>query len=150
MRRGKATVIDGDTIRIGGTRIGLSGIDAPELVQTCKTAEGAPWSCGTVAKARLEELIAGEAVTCYGVTDRPDGDGRMLAVCKVLPRPYLNGELVGAGYALAYGRYSEQYEPKERTARDRRAGIWDGRFEAPWLWRRARRRAPRSPAGRER
>ncbi len=150
VRRGKVAVIDGDTIRIGGTRIGLSGIDAPELVQTCRTAQGAPWGCGTAARARLEELIAGEAVTCFGVRDRPDGDGRMLAVCKVLPRPYLNGEMVGAGYALAHGRYSKQYQRKERAARDRRAGIWNSHFEPPWLWRRNHRPVPRSPAERER
>ena len=135
VRRGKARVIDGDTIRIGGTTIGLSGIDAPALEQTCRTAAGAPWGCGTAARARLEELINGEAVVCFGVRDRPDGDGRMLAVCKVVPRPDLNGEMVGAGYALAHGRTSERYQPRQRAARDRRAGIWAGRFEPPWLWR---------------
>ena len=32
---GSATVIDGDTISIGGTRIRLEGTDAPEWEQTC-------------------------------------------------------------------------------------------------------------------
>ncbi|NJO23319.1 MAG: thermonuclease family protein, partial [Sphingomonadales bacterium] len=32
---GIATVIDGDTIAIGETRIRLEGIDAPEAAQSC-------------------------------------------------------------------------------------------------------------------
>ncbi|MFG1278249.1 thermonuclease family protein [Xanthobacter autotrophicus] len=32
---GRASVIDGDTIEIHGTRIRLEGIDAPESRQTC-------------------------------------------------------------------------------------------------------------------
>jgi endonuclease YncB( thermonuclease family) len=142
VRRGKARVIDGDTIRIGAMRIGLAGIDAPALRQTCRTAAGAPWGCGTAARARLEELIDGAAVVCFGVRDRPDGDGRMLAVCKVVPQPDLNGKMVGAGYALAHGRTSEHYQPRQRAARGRRAGLWAGHFEVPWLWRRKHRRAP--------
>ena len=38
---GFATVIDGDTISIGGTRIRLEGTDAPEWEQTCDDAKGA-------------------------------------------------------------------------------------------------------------
>src|SRR5262245_41250346 len=32
---GQATIIDGDTIEIHGTRVRLFGIDAPESAQTC-------------------------------------------------------------------------------------------------------------------
>ena len=34
--KGIAEVVDGDTIKIDGTRIRLFGIDAPEKDQTCK------------------------------------------------------------------------------------------------------------------
>ena len=37
---GRATVIDGDTIEIHGTRIRLNGIDAPESSQLCWTRPG--------------------------------------------------------------------------------------------------------------
>jgi len=37
---GPARVIDGDTIAIGGERIRLHGIDAPEMKQTCRTSKG--------------------------------------------------------------------------------------------------------------
>ncbi len=37
---GPATVIDGDTIEVHGTRINLYGIDAPETAQSCQTVTG--------------------------------------------------------------------------------------------------------------
>src|SRR5262249_61381782 len=43
---GSATVTDGDTIRVGDTRIRLHGIDAPETSQTCNAAGGGAWACG--------------------------------------------------------------------------------------------------------
>ena len=41
---GQATVIDGDTIDIHGTRIRLHGIDAPESGQLCHI-DGKRWRC---------------------------------------------------------------------------------------------------------
>ena len=37
---GRASVIDGDTIEIHGTRIRLEGVDAPESGQSCTDTEG--------------------------------------------------------------------------------------------------------------
>ena len=51
-------VIDGDSLRNGSEQIRLVGIDAPELRQTCRDAQGREWSCGRAAKARLAELVA--------------------------------------------------------------------------------------------
>ena len=73
---GTATVIDGDTIRIGATKIRLYGIDAPEKRQTCRSANGMVWHCGLAAWTRLEALTLDEEIGCY----RPDGDdGKPLA-----------------------------------------------------------------------
>ena len=43
---GPITVLDGDTIEIGATRIRLFGIDAVEHDQTCRNQDGTVWACG--------------------------------------------------------------------------------------------------------
>ena len=45
-------IIDGDTIRINGEKIRFSGIDAPELKQTC-SIDGIKNLCGIIAKKIL-------------------------------------------------------------------------------------------------
>jgi endonuclease YncB( thermonuclease family) len=47
---GRASIIDGDTLEIHGTRIRLWGIDAPENSQLCRGDDSLPYRCG--AKAR--------------------------------------------------------------------------------------------------
>jgi endonuclease YncB( thermonuclease family) len=44
--RGKANVVDGDTIEIAGIPVRLDGIDAPEQRQSCTTNEGGSVACG--------------------------------------------------------------------------------------------------------
>ena len=41
--QGSPNVTDGDTIRIGETRIRLEGIDAPEMSQRCTRGDGSGW-----------------------------------------------------------------------------------------------------------
>ena len=60
---GRAQVIDGDSLTIGGTRVRLFGIDAPERGQGCQ-AEGKLWLCGGLAKRRLKDRISGRPVVC--------------------------------------------------------------------------------------
>ena len=62
--QGAQTVTDGDTIRIGETRIRLEGIDAPEMSQTCKKPDGSIWKCGQQAKAALMQKIGTQPVRC--------------------------------------------------------------------------------------
>jgi len=50
---GVASVIDGDTIEIHGTRIRLHGIDAPESRQVCMRPTGEEWRCGQQASLAL-------------------------------------------------------------------------------------------------
>ena len=42
-------------------------------------------------------------------------------------------------WALAYRRYSMDYVDEEAEARQARAGMWRGKFVAPWVWRRGKR-----------
>jgi endonuclease YncB( thermonuclease family) len=46
---GQASIIDGDTLEIHGTRIRLWGIDAPESSQLCRGADSNLYRCGANA-----------------------------------------------------------------------------------------------------
>lgn len=124
---GRAVIVDGDSIELGGQRIRLRGIDAPEYRQTC-SRNGSEYPCGRAAREALVQLTAGRAVTCSGW--RNDRYGRLLADCKA-GGVDLNSALVAAGWAVAYG----DFEVEEARARAAKAGIWTGTFEWPQDWR---------------
>ena len=132
---GQARVVDGDSLEIGGARIRLFGIDAPERGQSCQ-AGGDLWICGGLARVRLEERISGRAVVCEE-KDR-DRYGRIVAVCRAGGED-LNAWMVSEGWALAYRRYSEAYVDEEAEAKAARLGVWRGEFVPPWDWRRGKR-----------
>jgi endonuclease YncB( thermonuclease family) len=56
---GVPQIVDADTVYVGGSKIRLSGVDAPETDQVCLDARGQSISCGVEAKNRLQELSAG-------------------------------------------------------------------------------------------
>jgi endonuclease YncB( thermonuclease family) len=51
---GQASVIDGDTLEIHGTRIRLWGVDAPESSQLCRGEDSLQYRCGTKAANDLD------------------------------------------------------------------------------------------------
>ncbi|OJU49860.1 MAG: nuclease [Mesorhizobium sp. 61-13] len=126
---GRAVIVDGDSIELGGQRIRLRGIDAPEYRQTCNR-NGSEYPCGRAAREALVQLTAGRAVTCSGW--RNDRYGRLLGDCKA-GAVDLNSAQVAAGWAVAYG----DFEVEEARARGAKAGIWAGTFEWPQDWRAA-------------
>lgn len=128
---GRAYAVDGDTLGIGETRIRIVGIDAPELDQSCTSAEGDAWPCGREARSFLAALIARSEISC--LPEGRDRYGRTLARCSIGDRD-LAGEIVGAGWALAEAGYAGD----QTAARNARTGIWSGSFEAPSQWRRDR------------
>ena len=136
--RGVPTITDGDTLKIGGVKIRLFGIDAPERKQRCKNAEGAKYRCGKAATNALRKKISGKAVRCEKTgEDRPRE--RIVAVC-FRGDIDLNGWMVSAGHALAYRYYSKSYIDEEKRAKAAKRGIWAGEFVPPWKWRQNRRR----------
>jgi len=132
---GRPRVVDGDTIEVGGARVRLHGVDAPESRQSC-VAQGARWPCGRRASRALDGRLGGQTVVCEE-RDR-DRYGRIVAVCRQGGRD-INAWLVAEGWARAYRRYSREYVDEESTARAARKGIWRGEFVAPWDWRRGER-----------
>jgi endonuclease YncB( thermonuclease family) len=131
----KIVSIDGDSLRAGdGAEYRIFGIDAPELHQTCKEANGKSWACGRAAKARLTTLIKGGNVTCEA-RDK-DRFGRVVAVCSVQGVPDLGDAMVRQGYAIDLGGAAgNPYHQAEVEAEAAKRGIWRGTFERPSDWR---------------
>jgi len=131
----KILSIDGDTLRVGdGSEYRLFGIDAPELHQTCKEANGKSWACGRAAKARLTTLIKGGNVQC--VEKSKDRYGRVVAMCSAQGVPDLGQALVQQGYAIDLGgEIGNPYQADEEQAKAAKRGIWRGNFERPSDWR---------------
>ena len=132
---GSARVIDGDTLDVGGVRIRLHGIDAPESGQTCRTG-GKRWLCGREATRALAGRISGRSVECQE-RDR-DRYGRLVAACSASGRD-LNAWMVAEGWAFAYRRYSNAYVGEESAERAARRGVWRGEVVPPWEWRKGKR-----------
>ena len=141
---GRASVIDGDTIEVGGERIRLHGIDAPEREQLCR-AGGKNLRCGRQVSRALADRVDGRLVVCEE-QDR-DRYGRIVALCRADGQD-LGAWLVSQGWALAYRRYSTAYVSEEASAKAARRGLWRGAFVPPWDWRRGKRlpSLSRSPA----
>jgi endonuclease YncB( thermonuclease family) len=129
---GVPKIREGDQITIGNSRIRLGGIDAPSVDQLCLNTSGERWTCGVAARDELIKHVGGKSWTCHVV--QTDRRGRQIARCEV------DGEdiqkwMVKSGWALAYVRFSHDYDADEKAARDAKAGMWQGAFIAPWDWR---------------
>jgi len=133
---GVASVIDGDTVEIRGTRIRLHGIDAPESRQLCTRPSGQSWRCGQQAALALSDRIGRRSVSC--VARDTDRYGRIIAVCSQ-DGIDLNAWMVTEGWAVAYRRYSLDYASAETEAQSAGRNIWSGTFVMPWDWRRGAR-----------
>jgi endonuclease YncB( thermonuclease family) len=130
---GTAWVADGDSIEVSGARIRLQGIDAPELDQTCLDTGGRSWPCGREAAHELRAHIRGRELTCKPVG--ADKYRRVLAHCALFDGSDINAWMVRQGWAVVSG-HTGTYESEQDEARAAGRGIWAGRFEWPWDWRR--------------
>ena len=124
-------ITDGDTIRINGEKIRFSGIDTPELRQTCLKQE-IKVLCGITAKQILIDKIGDNKVVC--IREGKDQYKRTLAECFV-NNESLSSYLVKSGYAFAYRRYSKKFITDEDFARTNKIGMWSMKFDYPWDWR---------------
>lgn len=129
---GEAEVVDGNTLVVGGQKVRLFGVDAPDLKQTCDWPEKVI-ECGRISKSAVRDLVAGvERVSC-----KPrgrDSSGLWIAVC------YADGSDIGrnmvhTGWALADRQQSLNYVRTEHKAKKAKRGMWKGDFDPPRVWR---------------
>ena len=148
MVRGRARVVDGDTLEVAGQRVRLEGIDAPEMRQTCPRTGHAnrTWPAGRVAARALERLVRGRAVACRQIGR--DGYGRVLGRCHAGGTD-LNAALIRRGLAWAFIKYSTAFVTDERAARKARVGVWSSSCMPAWEYRAGRWRDgdSQAPAG---
>ena len=124
-------IIDGDTIHLNGEKIRFSGIDTPEIKQTC-TKNNEIIKCGILARELLIKIIANNKINC--IREGKDQYKRTLAECFVNDLS-LSSYLVKNGYAFAYRKYSKKFIADEDYARSKKLGMWSMNFEYPWDWR---------------
>ena len=124
-------IVDGDTIHLNGEKIRFSGIDTPELKQTC-FKDDVKNLCGIKAKQILVNKIGNNTVEC--ISEGRDQYKRILAECFV-NNESLSSYLVRSGYAFAYRKYSKKFIKDENYAKANQIGIWSMKFEYPWEYR---------------
>ena len=129
-------IIDGDTIILNSEKIRFYGIDTPEKKQKCKDRNGLSYPCGEFATNELKKIISSGQLFCKKrATDRY---GRSISICYVNGVD-INSLMVKNGWALAYRKYSRDYIDEEKEAKDKKMGMWAGKFIAPWRWRKLKR-----------
>ena len=126
-------VVDGDTIVLNGEKIRFTGIDTPELKQTCMQGDQEV-GCGMSAKMLLIKKIGDNTLKC--ISEGKDAYKRTLAEC------FVNGEslskfIVRSGYAFAYRKYSTKFIKDEEFAKANKLGMWVMTFQYPWDFRKA-------------
>ena len=138
---GYAKIIDGDTIKINSKKIRLHGIDAPEKKQVCKKpyitivffSFSKNYLCGQVSTDKLTKKINNQIIKCK--IKNVDRYNRLIGEC-YKKNENINSWLVSNGYAVAYRKYSKKYISNEINAKNNKLGIWQGKFEMPWNFRR--------------
>ena len=128
-------IIDGDTIHLNNEKIRFTGIDTPELKQTCNKNNEIIY-CGIKARQLLIDKIGKDKVIC--VREGRDQYKRTLAECFV-NNLSLSRFLVREGYAFAYRKYSKKFIEDEEYAKANKLGLWQTKFEFPWDFRKSQK-----------
>ena len=126
---GPARVIDGDTVDIGGTRIRIQGIDAPEMDDSCLRPDGSSWACGVWSTEVARDRFGGRTLRCEDLGER--SWGRVVGRCLYGDVDFA-AAMVETGAARACPRFALQhahsrgYMEIERSAIAAARGIFDG------------------------
>ncbi len=133
----EGSIFDGDTLRVirgnEELKIRFCGIDAPEKAQ----------ALGIESRDYLRSLIAFSQGKVYLNSIESDRYGRTVAELFDTNGNFLNAEMVKAGLAYHYQRYSGNCPHKqdivvaEKTAQKSKLGVWgNNNSQPPWQWRR--------------
>lgn len=114
--RGKAHIIDGDTIVVSKVKVRLAGIDAPELDQ--------PW--GQKSKWEMVRICKGQVIRVE-LTGETSYD-RLVGTCYLPDGRDIGAEIIMAGLALDGGHFSagkyHHLEPAGVRAKLQNYGRW--------------------------
>lgn len=139
-------VKDGDTVVVSPVEGGefftcrLYGIDAPETTHPRFGKSGQPY--GEEASKELKKMILGQEVEV--TTTGQKTYKREVCIIKKGGQD-INLEMVRKGYAWAYRQYlkrpyASEYIDAEKSARDKRLGLWqDNNPTPPWEFRKRQR-----------
>ncbi len=139
---GAAVVLDGKTIEIGGRKIRLYGIDAPNPNQTCWYERG-EFPCGRYAKQTLGLNTKDQELVCHQRSIDPKG--RIHAVCydgkgQDVARSLRKNVWATIDQALTKGKTTQNktikdYLAAETEAQRLKLGLWNFKFTRPHKWR---------------
>lgn len=134
--QGRPTIVDGDTLRIGGDELRLWGVDAPERNQIC-LMDGRPMSCGLRAAEELRGMIGRASIRCIFKDWNParlaEHKDRAVVQCMVHGID-LGDWLTSRGLATPF--FNPAYLNVGLRACESRMGFYAGAFTEPSQWRR--------------
>lgn len=114
---GAATVTDGDTILVGGTKVRLNGFDTPERDSMCGST-----NVYEQASEVLSDFIGSQAVECDLSGDKTFD--RFVGTCSVEGTD-IGSFMVERGWGRDWPRFSgRKYATAEKAARADRRGLW--------------------------
>lgn len=130
------STLNGSTLKVNNAPIQLYGVDAPAVAQTCLDLYGKKYDCGLQSRDVLRRLTQNKEVVC---TPKKTSSGIIKAKC-MLGNVDIASQMVSYGWAVADRSESSDYIAIEKKAHDRKLGLWNGKFVAPWDWRAKHRR----------
>lgn len=132
---GPPTILEGDVVEIGGRKLRLYGIDAPDTGQMCQGPKR-EHNCGRIATTGLMDLTAGlTSITCevlgtgYG--------GQTIARCRDPQGFDLSRQMIYTGWAFATPAASLEFHQLQEKSQQARRGMWKWQVMRPWRWQNA-------------